>query len=250
MELLYKAGEFFLILFIGWILAPIFKKKIIKFGSNSKNPGVFTFFASCISILIRVIAIVIALSSLGVDISIIVGSFSAIGLGISLALKDNMANVACGIQILFTKPFEVGDYIEVDGKEGTVTRIEIMFVTITTFSNQVIVLPNSLVVNKFVTNYSKNNARRIHIECALSLEANVDDVLPAFESVLKNNAYVLQELENKAVVESIETTYLKVGIFCWVDIKVYWDALYQINQEIQNKKIELHVPVPTIKVSQ
>ena len=56
-------------------------------------------------------------------------------------------SVACGIQILFTKPFEVGDYIQVEDKEGTVTNIEIMFVTLTTLSNQIVILPNYMYIS-------------------------------------------------------------------------------------------------------
>ena len=245
----YKLAEFIIIVLIGWILGPFVKKKIITLSRRSSNQGVFTFFGSCASVLIRLISIVIALSSLGVDISIIVGSFSAIGLGISLALKDNMANVACGIQILFTKPFEVGDYIQVEDKEGTVTNIEIMFVTLTTLSNQIVILPNSQVINKFVTNYSKNKIRRIHITVPVSLQAEIKDILPAFESVLIENDQVLKDQDINVVVENIKEKYIEIGIFCWVELEQYWNTLYELNKTIQNKKLEMKIPVPEIKVS-
>lgn len=67
------------------------------------DEGVLTFTGSLANILIRIIAIIIALGQIGVDMSVAVGAFSALGLGISLALKDNMSNVASGLQILITK---------------------------------------------------------------------------------------------------------------------------------------------------
>ena len=160
-----------------------------------------------------------------------------------------MANVACGIQILFTKPFEVGDYIQVEDKEGTVTNIEIMFVTLTTLSNQIVILPNSQVINKFVTNYSKNKIRRIHITVPVSLQADIKDILPAFESVLIENDQVLKDQDINVVVENIKEKYIEIGIFCWVELEQYWNTLYELNKTIQNKKLEMKIPVPEIKVS-
>ena len=124
-----------------------------------------------------------------------------------------------------------------------------MFVTLTTLSNQIVILPNSQVINKFVTNYSKNKIRRIHITVPVSLQADIKDILPAFESVLIENDQVLKDQDINVVVENIKEKYIEIGIFCWVELEQYWNTLYELNKAIQNKKLEMKIPVPEIKVS-
>ena len=136
MEWLIRIGTTLLIVAAGFILGPVLKKGIIKLSKNASDKGALTFIGSAVSLLTKIAGIIIALSQLGVNTNVIVGAFSAAGLGISLALKDNMANVAGGMQILFTRPFMVGDYISVENKEGTVVRIELMFTVVKTPSAQ------------------------------------------------------------------------------------------------------------------
>lgn len=66
-----------------------------------------------------------------------------------------MANVAGGIQILVTKPFKIGDYIQVAGHRGYVTTIELMFTTIRTDNQKEAVIPNATIVEDTITNYTK-----------------------------------------------------------------------------------------------
>lgn len=244
-EILIKVAEFVVIFIIGWALGPFLKNKIIKLSKNVQDQGVITFIGSSISVIIRVVFVVIALASVGVDISIIVGSFSALGLGISLALKDNMANVAAGLQILFTKPFQIGDYIQVDESEGVASRIEVMYTTLTTVSNQEVILPNSMIINREVINYSKNKKRRIHIQVPMSLKSNPDVLCGAFKEVVLANDKVLKEEDINVVIEKFDRDYYILGIFCWTSIETYWDALYELNQAVQNKKLEMNIPVPS-----
>lgn len=136
MTLLVRIGIFLIILLIGFLLGPATRNVIEKMARNAQDKGVYTFMGSMASNSIKLIAFIIALSSIGVDTTVLVGAFSALGVGLSLALKNNMANVAGGMQILLTRPFKVGDYISVAGTqqmyEGTCTAIEIMYTSLVT----------------------------------------------------------------------------------------------------------------------
>ena len=113
----------------GWLLSRLARKLFEKAMEKSNHEvGAISFLGSTASVIVKIVAVIMALSALGVNTAVLVGGLSAISLGISLALKDNMANVASGLQMLVTKPFHVGDYIATeDGVEGTVERIELMF---------------------------------------------------------------------------------------------------------------------------
>lgn len=142
----------------------VLKKIIGAMIQKARNKGVLTFFASFINIFCKVLGLIIALDQLGVSMNLIIGALSALGVGISLALKDNMASVASGMQILLTKPFKVGDYIKVGKHEGKVVSIEMTFTTLMTPGNQQIVVPNNSLITKSITNYSNQLNRKITVD--------------------------------------------------------------------------------------
>ena len=105
MTFLVRIGIFLIIMLAGFLLGPIIRNVIEKMARNAQDKGVYTFLGSLASNSIKVMAFIIALSSIGADTTVLVGAFSALGVGLSLALKNNMANVAGGMQILLTRPF-------------------------------------------------------------------------------------------------------------------------------------------------
>lgn len=238
MTWLIKLGISLLIAAFGFVLGPILKRWTMKLSKNTTDKGALTFIGSCISTLTKVIAFVIALSQLGVDTNVIVGAFSAAGLGISLALKDNMANVAGGIQVLFTRPFIVGDYISIENKEGTVSRIEMMFTVLRTPSNQEIIVPNSTMVQDVIVNYSKEEYRRLLIQFPVSLDNDVQGIRKICMDALEHEKSVIKEKQYEVVIDNFSEKSIIIGVYCWTKYEEYWDTLHRLNEEIQKKRLE------------
>ena len=204
MEWLIRTGTTLLIVAVGFILGPVLKKGIIKLSKNASDKGALTFIGSGVSLLTKIAGIIIALSQLGVNTNVIVGAFSAAGLGISLALKDNMANVAGGMQILFTRPFMVGDYISVENKEGTVVRIELMFTVVKTPSAQEIIVPNSLMVQEIIINYSRDEYRRISLQFPVSISTDVQALREICIDILKKDSSVIMEKPYEVIIDRMD----------------------------------------------
>lgn len=241
-EMLIKFGIAALIIAIGWLLARFIKRTIMRFASNVNDQGSLGFIASCASISIRLIFIVIGLAILGLDVSIIVGSMSAVSLGISLALQDTMKDVAGGIQILFTKPFVVGDYIKVSQNEGTVLRIEILYSVIRTPDHQDIIIPNSTIVSQVITNYSKEEYRRIHIVFPVSCETTVQEYRELGMSVIEQEERVVDTMPKEVNVDGVEDRLIRVGIYCFVPFDQYWSCYTRMNENLQIKRKEMGIP--------
>ena len=239
-NILIKIAIAAVIVIAGILLAKIVKKLIVRLSQNVNDRGALSFIGSCASISIRIIFIVIALAVLGLDMSIIVGSLSAVSLGISLALRDTMNDVAGGIQILFTKPFVIGDTIRIEDKEGTVTRIEILFTVLRTYDNQEIVVPNSTAIIQIVVNYSKEPYRRIHITFPVSIETDPELCFQLGNDVLDSQReHILSSMQKEVVIESIQEQSMTIGIYCFVPLEDYWPCLCQMNEKVQKNRREM-----------
>ena len=121
------------------------------------------------------IAIVLSLMAyLGIESSALATLFASAGLGISLAVQGSLSNFAGGVLIILTRPFRIGDYIEVDSYSGTVEDIKLIYTTLATSDNKVINIPNGSLANSTITNYSMKDTRRLDLEFSISYKDNIE----------------------------------------------------------------------------
>ncbi len=240
---------------ISFFLGPFVKRQIMRLhNQKGVDEGVLTFTGSLANTAIRFIGFIIALGQLGVDMSVVVGAFSAVGLGVSLALKENMSNVASGMQILITKPFKVGDYIACDGLEGTVTAIEIMFTTLKTVDNQQVVIPNAILISQSVVNYSLYPTRRINIIVPISCLDDYEGFRLKAQDIMEAQSGVLADPVPKTVVGTYtpDGRAIQIKLVCYAQNGNYWDTYYALTNKIEvlRKEIALHPPIDLIQVVQ
>ncbi len=240
-------------LLIGFSIAPLARNAILKLhNKRGMDQGVLTFTSSVVSTAIRFIAIIIALGQIGVDITIVVGAFSAVGLGVSLALKENMANVAGGMQILITKPFVVDDYIQIDSLEGTVREIEIMFTTLQTFDNQQVIIPNAQLVANPITNFSKYPQRRIVLGVPVSVSLDLEGFRNGLMDIMKNETRVLIDPAPKTVVGDYtpDGRGVFVKLVCYTTNEDYWDVKFDLAERVHQlqNKMDMTPPVDLVEV--
>ncbi len=176
----------------GLLLGPWVKKLIWKMALRSQDKGVITFLGSAANIIIIAMSLILAAEALGIRMNSVVSLLSALGLGIALALKGNMANVAGGIQILITKPFKVGDYVRIAPHKGVVTAIEIMFVTIRTDNGKEVIIPNSSIIEDMVINYSRLPHIRLRAPFSVPIGENYAQLKEEVLRLMKENPYFVK----------------------------------------------------------
>lgn len=224
---------------VGFMLGPFVRRLILRIQGKGVDQGVLTFLASFTNIAIRFLAIIIALSQIGVPVVTIVGAVSAVGLGVTLALKESMANVAGGLQILITKPFKIGDYIAVSGSnEGTVMEIEIMFTTLQTANMQQVVIPNSYIVSNTIINYSNYPSRRIVVTVSANLNSDYETFREKAVEAMKAHPKVLKNPAPTTVIPgfSADGNGVNINCVCYVPQEVYWEVLFDLNDAIQQQR--------------
>ena len=119
------------------------------------------------------IAIVTALSQLGVDVSSMLASLGVAGLTIGFAAKDVLANVISGLFIFWDRPFVVGDLVEVGGEYGRVQEITMRSTRVVTVDGKMLAVPNSEIVSKTVTSYTNFPNLRLDIDFTIAVTENL-----------------------------------------------------------------------------
>ena len=152
------------IIVVGYIVMKVALSFFEKVLQRSKlQPSFHRFFVSAIKLVFWLLILFTAGGSLGIDLSSCLAVFSVAGLAISLAVKDSLTDVAGGLQILFAKPFAVGDFVELDGISGTVQEIGIVYTKLSTIDNRGIYLPNSQVSSSKIINCSSETMRMLDL---------------------------------------------------------------------------------------
>lgn len=199
---------------------------------------------SVIRLILWFVTAMIVIDTLGVSVTSLLAAFSVVGLAASLAVQDSLSNCAGGIMILVTKPFKIGDYVEIDDISGTVEMIHLIHTRITTVDNKMIYVPNSKIIATKIVNYTTQEKRRVDLEISASYDAPLETVrealLAAAESV---GLFEDTPAPPFAAVLSYDDSSIRYVVRAWVKTADYWDArfalLTQIKAEFDSRDIEM-----------
>lgn len=238
-----------LILFVGLyairIINRIIKKIMLK---RELDATLSKFLADILLWVLRVLLFVIFISNLGIETSSFVAILGAAGLAIGLSLQGSLSNFAGGMLIILFKPFRVGDTIEAQGVIGTVKEIQIFVTKLITANNQTIFVPNGILSNGVITNFSFEGIRRIDLVFSLSYDTNIKEVKNIVQKIVLSHPKVLKNPEPTVVVKDLTVTAINLAIRPWVKNEdftiVSSDILENCKMALDEAKIEIQ---PLIK---
>ncbi len=217
-----------------WIANKLTNILTASLHKSSLSVGVASFVVSFATSLVKLMAVLIAAGLLGFDTSAIVGILAAAGFAVGLALQGGLGNFASGIIILLFKPYQVGDWIEVDGKFGKVEEIQIFNTIIITPGLKSLIIPNGQVTENIVTNFSKKGMTRLELKMAIPYSESFPRVKKIIDEVLQKNQFVLNDPQPIVGIEEYDTHFITIGIKPFVLPDNFWPASYEINQAIKN----------------
>lgn len=236
-----------LILVIGWWLAKWSGKAIRKILTKSKtDAGLITFLSSLVTIGLKILVVVTAITQLGIQMTSFVAILGAAGLAVGMAFSGTLSNFAGGVMILMFKPFKVGDTILTQTQQGKVVEIQIFYTYLHTSDNKVIVLPNGPVANGNIVNFTKEKKRRI--DWAISIQHG-DDYVKAhtvLERYLKEDKRVFKDPAPFVALGIIKTDSIEITIRAWAKTDDFWPVYYALNkrvyEEFNQEGLNLHKP--------
>jgi len=195
--------------------------------------GAYTFATAILKIIVVVIGSVFVVDKLGFDLAGLLTGLSIGGFAFALGAQETIKNFFGSIMIFIDKPFKVGDWVMVNGNEGTVEEVGLRSSRIRTFYNSIVIIPNSEVSNTTIDNYEERRYRRYKAYYKLPLNTDVDKI-EAFVKALEN---IIKTHENTRK-DFFFVKVNNIGLYS-IDILFYtffivpnWSAELQSRQEI------------------
>lgn len=187
---------------------------------------------------------VMALGQMGVQITPLIAGIGVAGVGVSLAMQGLLGNLVAGLTIIFSKPFTIGEYIELLGVYGQVTDIALFSTTLQHADNSRVIVPNRKIVGEILHNYG--NIRQLDLTAAIGYRADLTLALSIVSNILQQNPRVLTEPAPVVGIAALNESSIALAIKPWVKVEDFVPAqaaIYQaVLESFRDKNIEIPVP--------
>lgn len=191
------------------------------------------FFESAIRISLWIIAAIIIAEILGIPTTSLVAAVGVVGLALSLSVQSTISNLFSGITILVTKPFEAGDYVEIDGNTGTIKRVGLFYTIIVTLDNVRVSIPNGDVTSTAVQNFSGEGMRRVEQKFCASYDSPTDAVRAAILEAARGDEKILSDPAPAVFVNDYKDSSIEYTSRVWCAPKDYWHVLHGMNERVR-----------------
>ena len=255
-ELIFFILKLVFCIFIYYVAIKVLKKLTPLFNIKKKDDLVVdkslkSFIKSILNVGVHAFLITICLLIMGVKESSLLAFFGTLGIGVGLALKDNLSNFAGGIIILLFKTYKVGDEVNISDEMGYIDDIDIFSATIKTHNNDLVMIPNGMIISNKVINYTKTPIRRLKFIIGIAYDADIDVARKALEDLLRENPLVLKEPAVYSHVDSYGDSSINIALKGWTSNENYWtvykETMNGIKKALDNVNVE--IPFPQMDIS-
>lgn len=187
---------------------------------------------------------VMSLGQMGVQITPLIAGIGVAGVGVSLAMQGILGNLVAGLTIIFSKPFTIGEYIELLGVYGQVTDIALFSTTLQHTDNSRVIVPNRKIVGEILHNYG--HIRQLDLTATIGYGADLSRALAIVSNILQQNSRVLTEPAPVVGIAALHESSIALAIRPWVKVEDFvaaQAAIYQaVIENFRDEKIEIPIP--------
>ena len=176
---------------------------------------------------------IITAEALGLNTSSLTALVSVLTLGVTLAAEDILGNVAGGLVILSSHPFNIGDEIEVSGTTGTVREITLNHTKLETADGHFIMQPNKELSSSRIVNYTALGRRRVVRRITASYDAPTDTVKAACLEAVAATPGTLEEPAPAVYLTDYGSSAIEYSVRCWTKAEDYWTAYFALNENLR-----------------
>lgn len=214
------------------------------------EPPVRTLIVRFVRVVVVLFTLIVALDKFGVQVAPLIAGIGVAGLGIGIALQGVLGNLIAGLSIIFTKPYRVGEYIELVGVHGQVQRIDIFSTTLIHLDGSRVVIPNRKIVGEILHNYG--SVRQLDLSVGVAYGTNMDEALALVQAVLESNPHVLREPAPFVGITVLADSAITIAVRPWAPVADYalvQAELYQaIVERFRASKIAIPFPQHEVRL--
>jgi len=211
-------------------------------NKHDLEPPVRVLLVRLVRLLVFAFTLVVVMDRVGVPVTSLIAGIGVAGVGVGLALQGVLGNLMAGLTIIFTKPFRVGEYIELLTVSGQVTNIELFSTTLLHADRSRVVIPNRKIVGEIMHNYG--TMRQLDLTVGVAYGADLNTVLPTVRDILGDNPRVLRDPPPVVGISELGDCTINISIRPWVKVPDYSMAQLEIYQAIVEKFRARQIDIP------
>ena len=212
------------------VILHVMRKTLEK---STLDQVLYNFILKIVKILLWVVLAILIMEQFGFKASSLLTVLAAAGAAIALALKDSLANVAGGIMIMINKPFVQDDYVDIDGNMGCVKEIDLFVTHLHTYDNKVITIPNGLINTSILTNYTKEDLRRVDCSFGIGYNDDIGKVKDLLAGLAASDSRIMKEPAPVIGVAGHMDNCIMVDLKVWCSTADYWNVKYYLEEEVK-----------------
>ncbi len=237
-----------LILIIGLFIASWVKNTIIKIAHKDKriDKTIGAFLASIAKWGIMALVLIAVLKNFGFETTSLAAILGATTLAVGLALQGTLGNVAAGFMLIIFRPYKLKDLVEIDGRIGVVSDINIFTTELTTPDNIKVIIANSQAWGSVIINMSSYKTRRIDLEFGIDYNDDINKAMKTILDTVKKDNRVLEQKEPWVRVTSLGDSSVNLTLRIWVKTADYWETKFDAIKSIKEAfdKNNISIPYP------
>ncbi|MDX1952819.1 MAG: mechanosensitive ion channel family protein [Verrucomicrobiota bacterium] len=208
------------------------------------EPPVRMLIVRVVRLLVLLLTIVIALDTVGVPVGPLIAGIGVAGVGVGFALQGVLSNFFAGLFIIFTKPFRVGEFIDLLGEMGQVSAIDLFSTKLAQADKSVVVIPNRKIIGEILHNYGMT--RQVAIELGVAYNTDINHAIEVITSTVKANAKVLKEHDPAVFISTLADSSMVISVRAWCALSNFPATRAELMREIVTalKQHNIQIPFP------
>lgn len=239
-------GAILLFIVGSWVIKKIVGLSQKMMSKSNYDESLQRFLLNLTSWALKVLLIIVVVSTLGVDVTTFAAIIAAAGLAVGLALQGSLSNFAGGVLLMIFKPYRIGDLIEAQGELGVVKEIEIFTTKIITPQNKLTIIPNGAMANGNITNYTAEGKIRVDTVVGVSYDEDIKQASKVLLEVLTSNEKVLKDPAPSVNVLELADSSVNFAVRPYCKPEHYWDVYFATieGSKIALDKAGIEIPYP------
>ena len=236
-----------------WIIARISKITDKAIQKSGVDQTLSKFLSSLINIGLKIMLLLSIASMFGVNTTSFIAIFSALMVGVGMALNGTLGHAASGVLLMIFKPFKVGDLVKIGGNQtiGTVDAVNAFNTTLATLDNKRVIIGNSNITGNDITNISGQGIVGVELSYGIGYDDAIDKAREVILKVGKECPYILEDPAQNVVVAELGDNSVNLATRPFCKSEHYWDTFFFMQEHVK-KAFDQHdigIPYPTMDIN-